>query len=88
MMPVSLSVCACVCLARSSFLPMPLNGCLHTLTNHEVHKIWTDNVLPKLFLLEQLEVLECRSGVGKVFDIWWARPVLQIVEVGDEGGVA
>jgi hypothetical protein len=52
-----------------------------------VREIRADDVLAELLLLQQLEHLECRGRKRQVLQVRRARPVLQVVEVGDEGRV-
>jgi len=49
--------------------------------------IGTDDVLSKPLLLQQLEVLERGAWICQVLEVGRARPVLQVVKIGNEGRV-
>lgn len=66
---------------------MPLDSSSHALLHQHIHQVRTDDVLPKPFRLQQLQVLERRAGVCQIFEVRWPAPVLQVVEVGDKGRV-
>lgn len=66
---------------------MPIERGLHAIFNQALHQVGTDDVLAKAFLLQQLEVVERRAGVGEVLEVGRLGPVLQVVEVGDKGGL-
>lgn len=66
---------------------MPFHCGLHPLRCDGLRKVRADNVLAELLLLQKLEHLERRGGVCQVPEVGRARPVLQVVEVGDEGRV-
>jgi hypothetical protein len=66
---------------------MHLNRSLHTLLDQRVDQIWADYILPKPLRLQQLQCLQCRSGIGEVLDVWLRSPVLKVVEIGNEGRV-
>lgn len=63
---------------------MPLDSSPHALVNQRIHQVRANDVLPEPLRLQQLQVLECRAGVGQVLHIGRPAPVLQVVEVGDE----
>lgn len=71
----------------SSPLAMPLHRRLHPLRKQSHRKVRADDILAELLLLQKLEHLERRRGKRQVLEVGRARPVLQVVEVGDEGGV-
>ena len=52
-----------------------------------MREIRADDILPELLLLQELEHLEGRGRKREVLQVRRACPVLQIVEVRDEGGV-
>lgn len=68
-------------------LPMPLHRSLHLILHQLLHQIGTHYVLSKPLFLQQLEVLERRARVRQVFQVRRFRPVLQVGEVGDKGGL-
>ena len=69
-------------------LAMPVHGGLHLLLDQSLHQVRADNVLPEPLLLQQLEVPQRRAREGQVFKVRRTRPVLEIVQVGDKGGLA
>lgn len=66
---------------------MPLDGRLHALLHQQVDQLRADDVLPEPLRLQQLQVLQRRARVGQVLEVRRPRPVLQVVEVGDEARV-
>lgn len=66
---------------------MPFHRRLHPFHDHGVRKIRADDILPKLLLLQELEHFEGRSRKREVLQVRRARPVLQIIEVRDEGRI-
>lgn len=90
-LPLRISVeffqCCQLCRAWKTLL-VPVNASLHALYPHTLNQVWADNVLPELFLLQQLKALQGRSRVGKILEVRWAAPILEVVEIGDEGRVA
>lgn len=65
---------------------MPHNRSLHPLLHKPLHQIRAQYVPPKSLLLQQLEMLQRRTGIRKILDIGRSRPVLQVIEVRDELG--
>lgn len=66
---------------------MPLHRRFHALRDDSLREVGADDILAELLLLEELEHSERRGWVRQVLEIWRARPVLEVVEVGNEGGV-
>lgn len=86
---VSFSFPSMVSLRRAwKTLLVPVDAGLHALHPKTLDQVWADDVLPELFLLQQLKVLQGRSRVGKILEVRWAAPVLEIVEIGDKGRIA
>jgi hypothetical protein len=38
-------------------------------------------------VLQELEVLQCRTGVDEILEVRRLTPIQEVVEVGDEGGI-
>jgi hypothetical protein len=68
----------------SSFLLQPLHGGPRPLLHQPHHGLRTQDIGPELLLLQQLQGLQRRARVGQVPEIRRPRPVLQVVQVGDE----
>lgn len=66
---------------------MPLHRRLHLVLNQPLHQVRAHDVLPEPLLLQQLEVAQRRPRKGKILEVRRPGPVLQIGEVGDEGGL-
>ena len=68
-------------------LVMPLHCRLHPFRHQSMREVWANNVVAELLLLQELEHLESRRGERQVLQVGRARPVLEIIEVRDEGGI-
>jgi len=68
-------------------LTVPLHAGAHSLHHERIDQVGTDDVLPKLLLLEELQVLDSWAGVGQVLEKGRASPVLQVGKVVDKSGV-
>lgn len=66
---------------------MPLHGSSHAFLNQRIDQIGADDILPEPLLLQQLQVLQGRAGIRQVLEVGRSRPVLEVVEVCDKGGV-
>ena len=67
---------------------MPVHRGLGPVRHQKLYQVGADDVLPELGLLQELEVLQGRAGIRQVLEVGRALPVLQIGQVGDEGGLA
>lgn len=67
---------------------MPVDRGLHTALYQPVDDVRAHDLLAKCFVLEKLEVAQCRTGVGQVFEIGRTVPVLKVGEVGDKARLA
>lgn len=66
---------------------MPLHRRLHLLLHQPLHQVRAHNVLPEPLALQQLQVPQRRPRVRQVLEVRRLGPVLQVVEVGDKGGL-
>lgn len=66
---------------------MPVNSGLHLVLDQLLHQVRTDDVLAEALLLEQFEMSQRRAGIRQVLEVRRPRPVLQVGEVGDKGGL-
>lgn len=69
-------------------LLVPVDARLHALLPQTFDQVRADNILPELFLLQQLKILQGRPRVGEILEVRRPAPVLEIVEVGDKGWIA
>ena len=67
---------------------MPVHRGLDALRHQDLYQVGADDVLAELGLLQELEVLQGRAGIGQVLEVGRALPVLEVGQVGDEGGLA
>lgn len=73
--------------ALRSLLLQPLKTALYTAVGQHLHQLGADDLLAKFLLLQELEVLQRRSGVGEKLEVRRFVPVLEVGEVGDERGL-
>jgi len=66
---------------------MPYDCSLHALEFQLPRHIWNKDFLTEPFALQKLQHPKRRRGIRQVFEIRRSRPVLQIVKVGNEGGI-
>jgi hypothetical protein len=66
---------------------MPVHGRLHLVLDELLHQIRADDILAKTLLLEQLKVPQGWPRVRQVLEVRRPGPVLQVGQVGDEGGL-
>lgn len=69
-------------------LAMPVDRGLHALIHECHHHIRANDLLSECFLLEELQMSQCRAGIGKVFEIRRLAPVLEICKICNKGGLA
>lgn len=67
---------------------MPLHRSLHLVLNQPLDQVRAHNVLPESLLLQKLQVAQSRSRVCQVFQVRRLGPILEVVEVSDEGGLS
>lgn len=72
---------------RSSGLAVPLDRRPRLLLNQPLHQVRAHDVVPEPLLLQELEVPQRRPRVDEVLEIRRLGPVLQVSQVGDEGGL-
>lgn len=75
------------CAVRSLTLTVPLHSRPHLLLVQSVDHVRPYDALTERLLLQQLQVAQRRARVVQVLEVRRARPVLQVGEVGDEGGL-
>lgn len=63
---------------------MPLDRRARPFCGKCLHQIGFDDIPAEGLLLEKLQSLHGRARVGEILEVRWPRPVLEVLEVGDE----
>lgn len=73
--------------ARNAIILCLSHHCFDSTFNHPGDRLWAQNVLSELFLLQQLERFERGCWVEKMLHVLGRLEVLQIVEVSHESRI-
>lgn len=65
---------------------MPRDRSLRALLQQPLHQVGAEDIAPEILSLQELEVFQRRTRIREVFEVRRLRPVLEVVEVGDELG--